>query len=80
MTVSFNYIPANVRVPLFYAEMDNTQAGYFTQNKRSLLIGQKLASGSAVVNTPYLVSTTDAAKTLFGTGSMLARMHALYRL
>lgn len=80
MTVSFNYIPANVRVPLFYAEMDNTQAGYFTQNKRSLLIGQKLSSGSAVVNTPYLVSTTDAAKTLFGTGSMLARMHALYRL
>lgn len=80
MAVSFNYIPANVRVPLFYAEMDNSQAGYFTQNKRSLLVGQKLATGTAVVNTPYLVSTTDAAKTLFGTGSMLARMHALYRL
>lgn len=78
--VSFNYIPANVRVPLFYAEMDNTQAGYFTQNKRALLIGQKLAAGTASVNTPYLVSTTDQAKTLFGTGSMLARMHALYRL
>lgn len=78
--VSFNYIPANVRVPLFYAEMDNSQAGYFTQNKRSLLVGQKIAAGTAVVNTPYLVSTTDQAKTLFGTGSMLARMHALYRL
>lgn len=78
--VSFNYIPANVRVPLFYAEMDNSQAGYFTQNKRSLLVGQKLAGGTAVVNTPYIVSTTDQAKTLFGTGSMLARMHALYRL
>ena len=78
-TVSFNYIPTNVRVPLFYAEMDNSQAGYFTQNKRTLLCGQKLAAGTAVVNTPYLVSTTDAAKTLFGTGSMLARMHALYR-
>ena len=77
--VSFNYIPANVRVPLFYAEMDNTQAGYFTQNKRSLLIGQKLASGNAVDNTPYLVATTDQAKTLFGVGSMLARMHAVYR-
>lgn len=78
-TVSFNYIPANVRVPLFYAEMDNTQAGYFTQNKRALLIGQKLAAGTAVVNTPYLVSTPDMAKTLFGVGSMLARMHAAYR-
>lgn len=77
--VSFNYIPANVRVPLFYAEMDNSQAGYFTQNKRALLIGQKLAAGSAAVNTPFLVSTTDMAKTLFGTGSMLARMHAAFR-
>lgn len=78
--VSFNYIPTNIRVPLFYAEMDNTQAGYFTQNKRALLIGQKLTAGTASVNTPYLVSTTDMAKTLFGQGSMLARMHALYRL
>lgn len=80
MSVSFNYLPANVRVPLFYAELDNSQAGYFTQNKRALLIGQKLTAGTAVVNTPYLVSTTDQAKTLFGTGSMLARMHAFYRL
>lgn len=79
MAVSFNNIPTNVRVPLFYAEMDNSQAGYFTQNKRALLIGQKLTAGSAVVNTPYLVSTTDQAKSLFGAGSMLARMHALYR-
>lgn len=79
MTVSFNNIPSNLRVPLFYAEMDASQAGYFTQNTRSLLLGQKLAAGTAVVNTPYLVSTTDQAKTLFGIGSMLARMHSLFR-
>ena len=79
MAVSFNYIPSNIRVPLFYAEMDNTQAGYFTQNKRTLLIGQKITAGTAVVNTPYLVSTTDMAKTLFGRGSMLDRMHGMYR-
>lgn len=77
--VSFNYLPANVRVPLFYAEMDSSQAGYFAQNKRTLLIGQKLASGVAAVNTATIVSTTDQAKTLFGAGSMLARMHASYR-
>lgn len=78
-TISFNAIPTNIRVPLFYAEMDNTQAGYFTQNKRTLLIGQKLTAGTGAVNTAMLVSTTDQAKTLFGVGSMLARMHALYR-
>jgi phage tail sheath gpL-like len=79
MSISFNRIPTGVRVPLFYAEMDNSQASYFTQNKRALLIGQKLASGSLAVNTPTLVSSTDLAKTLFGVGSMLARMHEIYR-
>lgn len=77
--VSFSHIPANVRVPLFYAEMDNTQAGYFSQNKRTLLIGQKLAAGTAVVGVAQLVSTTDQARILFGAGSMLARMHGKYR-
>lgn len=81
MTVSFNFIPSGngVRVPLFYAEMDNSQAGYFSQPVRSLLIGQKVAAGSAAVNTPYLVSTTAQAMALFGRGSMLAQMHEIYR-
>jgi phage tail sheath gpL-like len=79
MTISFASIPANVRVPLFYAEMDASQAGYFTQNKRALLIGQKLAAGSQAVNVPVLVGSTDQAKALFGVGSMLARMHEDYR-
>lgn len=79
MPVTFNYLPSNVRVPLFYAEFDNSQAGYFSQNKRALLIGQKLAAGTAAVNTAILVSTTDQAKALFGVGSMLARMHAYHR-
>lgn len=79
MSISFPSIPAGVRVPLFYAEMDNSQASYFTQNKRTLLIGHKLAAGSAPFNTPLIVSTTDQAKQLFGVASMLARMHDFYR-
>ncbi|MFM0495594.1 phage tail sheath subtilisin-like domain-containing protein [Paraburkholderia caledonica] len=80
MTVPFSNIPANVRVPLFYAEVDNSQAGYFSQTVRTLLIGQKLAAGTGVANVPQLVSRTDQAKDLFGVGSMLARMHEIYRL
>lgn len=79
MPVSFNTIPANIRVPLFYAEMDNSQAGYSSQNRRTLLIGQKLASASGATGTPMLVSSSDQAKQLFGVGSMLARMHEIYR-
>jgi phage tail sheath gpL-like len=79
MSVSFNNIPASIRVPLFYAEVDNSQAGYFEQNLKTLLIGQKLAAGSAAANVPMLVSRTDEARSLFGQGSMLARMHEVYR-
>lgn len=77
--ISFNTIPSNIRVPLFYAEMDASAAGYFTQAKRTLLIGQFLSSGSAVAATPYLVASSDSARTLFGAGSMLSRMHKFCR-
>ena len=82
MTVSFNYIPAGngVKVPMFYAEMDNSQAGFFSNTLKSLLIGQKLAAGSAVANTPVIVGSTSQAIALFGRGSMLARMYEVYRL
>jgi len=77
--VSFNYIPTNLRVPLFYAEIDNSQAGGSSDTQRTLLIGQKLTSGTAAVNTAMIVSTEAQAKALFGVGSMLARMMAAYR-
>jgi phage tail sheath gpL-like len=80
MTVPFSNIPQNVRVPLFYAEVDNSQAGYFTQQNRTLLVGQKLAAGTSPADTLQLVARTDEAKELFGVGSMLARMHEIYRL
>jgi phage tail sheath gpL-like len=80
MSVSFNNIPSNVRVPLFYAEVDNSRAGYFAQSVRTLIVGQKLAAGNAVANVPVLVGKSDQARELFGIGSMLARMHEVYRL
>lgn len=80
MPVSFNTIPADVRVPLFYAEMDNSQAGYFTQDQKILLIGQKLSAGTATVDQALLVARTDDAKNLFGVSSMLAKMHETARL
>lgn len=77
--ISFNTIPADIRVPLFYAEVDASLAGGFSHVKPSLLIGQKLAGGIGALDTPYLISTVDRAKQLFGVGSMLARMAEAYR-
>ncbi len=79
MSVSFSQIPANLRLPLFHAEVDASQASYFVQDQRALLIGQRLSTGTAVADVPVLVSSTDQAVTLFGAGSVLARMVAAYR-
>lgn len=79
MAVSFNHIPANVRVPLFYAEVDGSQAGIFQQNQKALLIGQRFSAGTVAAGVPVQVATADQAKTYFGKGSMLARMVEAYR-
>jgi phage tail sheath gpL-like len=79
MAVSFNNLPANIRVPLFYAELDNSQAGTFAFQSRSLLIGQKLAAGTAAANIPLMVTSLAQAKALFGQGSILAMMMETYR-
>lgn len=39
MTISFNTIPSNTLVPLFYAEMDNQAANTAQDSGASLLIG-----------------------------------------
>jgi phage tail sheath gpL-like len=77
--VSFNTIPQNVRVPLFYAEVDNSQASNFSQQLRTLIIGPKLAAGIGDTDVPMLVSRTDQAKQLAGVGSIAAAMHEAYR-
>lgn len=79
MSVSFNTIPSGIRVPLFYAEMDNSAAATPTTQTASLLIGQMLDDGKAVAGKPLYVSTAAMAKELFGRGSMLARMVEAYR-
>jgi len=76
MPISFTEIPSNIRVPLFYAEFDNSRAvqGLALQVYKALMIGQKTSAGSATVEVPVLVTSADQAKSLFGVGSMLHRM------
>ena len=78
MAVPFNNIPQQVLVPLFYAEVDNSAAVTAGYKQRSLLIGQRLASGAAAAGSVQLVTSVPQARSLFGQGSMLARMAEVY--
>lgn len=81
MSVSFNSIPNGIRVPFLYAEFDNSNAvqGAGVQPYRTLMIGQRLASGTKpeLVERHLITSAAQAAE-YFGAGSQLADMAAAY--
>src|SRR5262245_14696669 len=79
MPVTFNRIPSNLRVPLFWAEFDASAAGYLATAGPACLIGQALATAAADPETPLLVTGVDQAAAMFGAGSMLCDMVETYR-
>jgi phage tail sheath gpL-like len=72
--VSFNHIQPNWKIPGTSVEVDPSLAGTPTSPKFALLMGYKLATGTAPSNAPIAVGTQVAADTYFGRGSMLSRM------
>src|SRR5512135_2352375 len=88
MTIPFKNIPSNIRVPLFYAEVDNSQANSAQANQRALIIGQingsglpnSIPAGAATPNVPVISQGVADAATQGGPGSMLHLMTQAYRL
>lgn len=74
MPVSFNSIPANWRMPLYWVEVDPSMAGYPRSRLTSLIIGTMRATGTAIPNVPIPVPSQADARQLFGYGSMLDAM------
>ena len=79
MTIPFKQVPANIRVPLFYAEVDNSQANNAQLNQRALIIGQITSAGTGTVNVPVLSQGVADAALVGGPGSMLHLMTQAYR-
>lgn len=84
-TVSFQNIPTNIRVPLFYAEIRPAQSLANQQTQRVLVVGGTL---STVPLLPVFMpppsgtgaqGAAQAAAAQFGKGSMLAEMMGSYR-
>jgi phage tail sheath gpL-like len=74
MPISFNQIPANWRMPLYWVELDPSKAGLGLTPGRSLLVGIMSATGTATPDVPIACASQAAADSLFGQGSHLACM------
>lgn len=79
MSVSFNTMPADNRVPLFYAEVDNSAANTAQDSAPSLLIGMVLPGSEMPQNQLVIMPSDGMAKKMAGRGSQLARMVEAYR-
>ncbi|MGZ9668054.1 phage tail sheath subtilisin-like domain-containing protein [Pseudomonas sp. GNP014] len=80
MAIGFSNIPADIRVPLFYAEMDNSAANSASSAMRRLIVGQ--VNDDAIgesLGKLVLVSSIAIAKSIGGQGSMLAAMYETWR-
>jgi phage tail sheath gpL-like len=76
-TITFSKIPTTLLLPGVFAEFD-PQGGNSNQPYRSLIIGQKLASGAAPVGVPLICSGAADAVIQGGAGSHLAIATAFY--
>lgn len=74
--VSFAEIPLDIRTPGQYIEIDNAKAvqGLPQQNRKILILGQKLSTGTVAQQVPVRVLSADQAAWYFGIGSMLHGM------
>ncbi|WP_339521828.1 phage tail sheath subtilisin-like domain-containing protein [Pseudomonas sp. EL_65y_Pfl2_R96] len=80
MSIGFSNIPADIRVPLFYAEMDNSAANSASSAMRRLIVAQVNDNAtSESIGKLVLVSSLALAKDIGGQGSMLAAMYDTWR-
>lgn len=77
-SIAFNYIPSNLKVPLFYAEFSTTGGGFSQPVQRALLIGQATATVPSTP-VPTRIDSTAWADSTYGAGSQIAIMARAYR-
>ncbi len=75
MAISFDQVPANIRIPFVTAEFDASRAsqGPGLLSYAGILIGQRTSAGTAAANTLHRVTNAEAVATLAGRGSQLHR-------
>ena len=81
MAIAFNNIPTTIRTPGAFVEVDNSRAlkGLLANPYKVLLIGQKIAAGTAEDDVLYALTADGLADGYFGPGSILARMANVFK-
>jgi phage tail sheath gpL-like len=74
MPISFSNIPQNIKVPLYWVEVDPSMAGLPSLNLRSLIVGTMTDDGDGVPEVPIPIGSQAQADHHFGPGSELSRM------
>ena len=74
MPISFSNIPANIKVPLYWVEVDPSMAGLPTINLKALVVGTMTSDGDAPPNIAVPIGSQAQADQHFGAGSELSRM------
>lgn len=79
--MSLGSIPDDIRVPLVYIDIDNSQAmgSAPAQSRKVIVIGQQSATGAAAALTQTRITSDGQAEKLYGKGSMLAEMLKTFR-
>ncbi len=80
MSVPFTALPANIRVPGAYTEIDSSKAVRGPQVKpwKVLLVGMRLSTGTVSQNVKKPLRNADQARAFFGSGSQLHGMAMAY--
>ncbi|MEY9179719.1 phage tail sheath C-terminal domain-containing protein [Bradyrhizobium sp. USDA 313] len=82
MPISFNSIPANWKMPLYWVEVDPSMAGFPTYRQAILVVGYANVASAAAgdggstvpFDIPIAVGSKSEARAFFGAGSMLDNM------
>lgn len=78
MPISFANIPQNIKLPLYWVELDPSRAGLPSINLRALMVGVMTSAGDAVKDVALPIGSQAQADAAFGPGSELSRMFQAY--
>jgi len=76
--ISFSQIPSDIKVPLYWVEVDPSMAGLPQLGLRALLVGTALTGGDVPLEVPVAVGTQAQADAHWGQGSEMSRMFAAF--